>query len=150
MAAGMMGLPLWLPVVWVFSWLTYTFPCLLRFRESSGLVTISITVLQQILQVEVEDSVGLAGTAIKVEVDIDPLAVSPGEESLHVVNSHAQLSSLHPVGGILVLETNVDTEHVEGPVQLAGNRLPPDSVQSSTMTRRRQGQDSQEPRSQHV
>ena len=70
-------------------------------------------VSQLVVDVQVEQTVSLADSAIKFEVDIDALAPGAGEDSFHVINNDAQFSSLGSVGRILVLDTDVNTKQIE-------------------------------------
>merc|ERR1711874_463756 len=81
--------------------------------EGPLLHTVVIGVHQMVIDVQVEQTVSLAVSTIEFDGDIDALASGHGEDSFHVLNSDAQLSSLHSVGGILVLETDVNTKQIE-------------------------------------
>merc|ERR1712165_6266 len=79
--------------------------------EGPLLHTVVIGMGQMVLDVQVEQAVSLADSSIKFQVDIDALAPGTREDSLHVINNDAQFSSLGFVGGILVLDTDVNSKH---------------------------------------
>ena len=72
-----------------------------------------MSVLQMIVDVQIEQAVSLADSTIQLHVDIDALAPGAGEDGLHVINNDLQFSSFGSVGGILVLDTDVNTIQIE-------------------------------------
>merc|ERR1719500_1421265 len=81
--------------------------------EGPSLLTSAVSVIQCVVDVQIEQTVSLAVSTIKLHVDIDALALGVAEDSLHVINSDAQFSSLGSVLGILVLDTDVNTIQIE-------------------------------------
>ena len=81
--------------------------------EGSLLFTSAVSVIQFVVDVQIEQTVSFAVSTIKLHVDIDAFAPCAAEDSLHVINSDAQFSSLGSVGRILVLDTDVNTIQIE-------------------------------------
>merc|ERR1719429_13704 len=85
--------------------------------QGASLITITISMGQLVVNVEIKETVCVAVSTIEVNVDLDGLAVCPGEECLHVSHIDAVVSSLGSVCWVNVLDTNVNTQQVDRPVQ---------------------------------